>query len=103
MNREKLLRQLILDDIVELKSIKQCIQQGTLPIDFKDIMERGESCKMGHDINCHPEMVDCFGKVLYIHQRLTNCLIEKGDFLRVCLMEPNSNDHWYWPLEVVKR
>jgi arginine deiminase len=92
-----------LDDIVELKSIKQCIQEGILSKDFKDIMKKRESYTMKHNIQCHPEMAECFGKVLYVHQRLTNCLIEEGDFLRVCLMTPDNDTCWYWPLEIVKR
>lgn len=103
MNKETFLRKLMADDLVELKSIKECKAKGFLPKNAEQLFKDDDICIMPNNIICHPPMANCFGKVLYVHQKNTNNLIEGGWFDRICLMTPDNGDSWYWPLEMVKR
>ena len=103
MNKEAFLRKLMADNLVELKSMKECKAKGFLPKNIEQLFKDKCSCVMPNSIICRPGMANCFGKVLYVHQENTIKLLEEGVSDRICLMTPNNDNCWYWPLEMVKR
>lgn len=103
MNKEAFLRKLMADNLVELKSIKECKAKGFLPKNVEQLFKDKRSCQMPISIMCHPEMANCFGKVLYVHQENTKAHLERGYIDRICLMTPTNDNYWWWPLEMVKR
>lgn len=103
MNKEAFLRKLMADNLVELRSIKECKAKGFLPKNVEQLFQDKLSCIMPNSIICHSTMTNCFGKVLYVHQENTIKLLKDGQCDRICLMEPNNKNYWYWPLEMVKK
>ena len=103
MHKETFLRKLMADDLVELKSIRECKAQNLLPKDIEELFKDNTTYISLYGINILPEMAECFGKVLYVHQQNTGFLLKDGDSTRVALMTPDNRTFWYWPLEMVKR
>ena len=103
MHKETFLRKLMADNLVELRSIKECKAKGLLPKSVEQLFKNNHSCPMPNAIICRPTMANCFGKVLYVHQENTKIILEIGYTDRICLMTPTNDNYWWWPLEMVKR
>ena len=103
MNKEAFLRKLMADNLVEIRSIKECKAKGFLPKNVEQLFKDNHSCIMPNSIICRPPMANCFSKVLYVHQENTKAHLERGYCDRICLMTPTNDFYWWWPLEMVKR